>query len=142
MGITCNIKMIATIRASKRIALGGAFAFALVILCLLAVKDLNDKLGVMTASNAGYQKMTDSQTEKIRSLTTELEALRVSKVSELKASENERRRVELKSDNLQKEIDSLIDDEAHMEHDRDEIKELMWRQKRLRWNFRPVERSN
>ena len=47
--------MIATIRASKRIALGGAFAFALVILCLLAVKDLNDKLGVMTASNAGKE---------------------------------------------------------------------------------------
>lgn len=47
--------MIATIRASKRIALGGAVAFALVILCLLAVKDLNDKLGVMTASNAGKE---------------------------------------------------------------------------------------
>ena len=74
--------------------------------------------------------MTDSQTEKIRSLTTELEALRVSKVSELKASENEKRRLELKSDNLQKEIDSLIDDKAHMEHDRDEIKELMGRQKK------------
>merc|ERR1739848_763469 len=98
--------------------------------CLLAVKDLNDKLGVMTASNAGYQKMTDSQTEKIRSLTTELEALRVSKVSELKASENEKRRLELKSDNLQKEIGSLIDDKAHMEYDRDEIKELMGRQKK------------
>ena len=47
--------MIATIRASKRIALGGAVAFPLVILCLLAVKDLNDKLGVMTASNAGKE---------------------------------------------------------------------------------------
>ena len=42
---------------------------------------MNDKLGVMTASNAGYQKMTDSQADKIKSLNNELESLRASKVS-------------------------------------------------------------
>jgi uncharacterized protein (DUF3084 family) len=74
--------------------------------------------------------MTDSQSEKIRSLTTELEALRVSKVSELKASENEKRRLELKSDKLQKEVDGMIEDKAQIEHDRDEIKRMMGRQKK------------
>ena len=73
--------MITTIRASKRIALGGFLGTGILFISLLAVKDMNDKLGVMTASNAGYQKMTDSQADKIKSLNNELESLRASKVS-------------------------------------------------------------
>ena len=62
--------MITTIRASKRIALGGFLGTGLLFICLLAVKDMNDKLGVMTASNSGYQKMTDSQADKIAIIRT------------------------------------------------------------------------
>jgi hypothetical protein len=39
---------------------------------LFAFKDLNEKLTVMTASNAGYQKMTDSQSDRIRALQSEI----------------------------------------------------------------------
>ena len=53
--------MIAAVRTSKRTALLGALGALTLFLCILAVKDMNDKLGVMTASNAGYQKMTDKQ---------------------------------------------------------------------------------
>ena len=55
--------MIAAARTSKRTALIGALGAVTLFLCILAVKDMNDKLGVMTASNAGYQKMTDKQVQ-------------------------------------------------------------------------------
>ena len=53
-----------TIRSSKRIAIGGMLAFCFLVLCLLALKDLSDKLSVMTASNAGknYLKFSFSLT--------------------------------------------------------------------------------
>lgn len=117
-------------------AFGGALGVALVFLSLLAVKDMNDKLGVMTASNAGYQKMTDSQAEKIRSLSQELEALRASKVSELKTSEDEKDALETRINSLeeqtrtlQKEVDDYADMKSQLEHEKDELKRMMGRQK-------------
>ena len=90
----------------------------------------------MTQSNAGYQKMTDSQAEKIRSLSSELEALRSSKVSELKTAEDEKEDLESRVEKLeeqlrasQKEADDYADMKAQLEHERDELKELMGRQK-------------
>lgn len=135
-----DVKMIASIRTSKRIALGALVGFCLLCFGLLAVKDMNDKLGVMTASNAGYQKMTDTQADKIKSLTTELEALRASKVSELRSAEEEKRDVQDKLDDvnrkfaqLKKEFQSQIDDlneaKGHLESERDELKRLNGRQK-------------
>jgi hypothetical protein len=46
---------------------GLAFLFG-----FLVVKDLNEKLGVMTSSNAGYQKMTDRQLDSIKKLQDRL----------------------------------------------------------------------
>ena len=135
--------MITTIRASKRIALGGFLGVGLLFICLLAVKDMNDKLGVMTASNAGYQKMTDSQADKIKNLNAEIEALRVSKISELKIAQEEKDRLESQNQDLRQKISSLnkeakncqvrveemIDVRTHLESERDELKRLSGRQK-------------
>ena len=135
--------MITTIRASKRIALGGFLGFGLLFICILAVKDMNDKLGVMTASNAGYQKMTDSQTDKIKNLNNEIEALRASKVSELKIAQDDNDRLMVKIEDLKKKytnlskekkesrdkLDNLNDIKTHLESERDELKRLSGRQK-------------
>ena len=99
--------MMTTVRTSKRIALGGLFAVAFLILCLLALKDLNDKLNVMTASNSGYQQMTDAQGDKIKTLTSELEVLRVSKMAELKAIQEEAKVQEKKFLELKDKFNAL-----------------------------------
>lgn len=132
-----------SVRNSKRLAFGGVLAAGFLFICLLAVKDMNDKLGVMTASNTGYQKMTDSQAEKIRVLSSELEALRATKVSELKASEEEKHRLQAHIEELQKKfnhlsqekqdilskIDALNDAKTFLESERDEVKRFSERQK-------------
>ena len=99
--------MITTIRTSKRIALGGFLGTGLLFICLLAVKDMNDKLGVMTASNAGYQKMTDSQTDKIKSLTNEIESLRAAKLSELREAENEKDKLHSQIEELKRKLNTV-----------------------------------
>ena len=40
-------------------------AFAVSFIFVLVIKDLNEKLAVMTASNNNYKRMTDQQLEKI-----------------------------------------------------------------------------
>ena len=99
--------MITTIRASKRIALGGFLGTGLLFICLLAVKDMNDKLGVMTASNAGYQKMTDSQADKIRTLTNEIESLRAAKMAESRTAENESDKQRLLIEEIKRKYSAL-----------------------------------
>ena len=64
--------MISNIRTSRKSALFFGVAFVVMIVTFFAFKDLNEKLQVMAASNAGYQKMTDSQSDKIRSLVSEM----------------------------------------------------------------------
>jgi hypothetical protein len=64
--------MISNIRTSRKSALFFGVAFVVMIVTFFAFKDLNEKLQVMAASNAGYQKMTDSQSDKIRSLVSEI----------------------------------------------------------------------
>jgi len=104
---------------------------------------MNDKLGVMTASNAGYQKMTDSQADKIKSLNNDLESLRASKVSELRSAQNvkdkllsQNEEMTRKFNALTKEnskcngkMDKLTDKNNDLEHEADELKELSARQK-------------
>lgn len=135
--------MIATVRASKRIALGGFLGIGLLFVCLLAVKDMNDKLGVMTASNAGYQKMTDSQADKIKALNNELESLRSSKVSELRSAENVKEKLVSQNEEMTRKFNALTkenskcntkldqarDKNNDLEHEADELKELSGRQK-------------
>lgn len=135
--------MITAVRTSKRIALGGVLGIGLLFICLLAVKDMNDKLGVMTASNAGYQKMTDSQADRIKTLQSELEALRAAKVSELKAAQVEKDRLQSQSEELKRKFNELSkqnkechsklseinDAKSHLESERDELKRLSGRQK-------------
>ena len=99
--------MITTIRASKRIALGGFLGTGLLFICLLAVKDMNDKLGIMTSSNVGYQKMTDSQADKIRTLTNEIESLRAAKMAELRTAENESDKQRLMIEDIKKKFSAL-----------------------------------
>lgn len=53
-----------------------AVGVVVMMFTLFAFKDLNEKLSVMTASNAGYQKMTDSQSERIRTLQSEIKDLK------------------------------------------------------------------
>ena len=55
-------------RTSRRTALGMCAAALLMLAAVVVVKDLNDKLAVMANSNAGYQRMTDSQADKIKKL--------------------------------------------------------------------------
>ena len=135
--------MITTIRASKRIALGGFLGIGLLFICLLAVKDMNDKLGVMTASNAGYQKMTDSQGDKIKALSSEIEALRAAKVAELKMAENDKDRLRSQNDEMKRKfnalskenqdcnvkLDHIEETSKHLESERDDLKRLSGRQK-------------
>ena len=40
-------------------------AFAVSFIFVLVIKDLNEKIAVMTASNNNYKRMTDQQLEKI-----------------------------------------------------------------------------
>ncbi len=136
--------MITTVRSSKRLAFGAVLGLCLVLVCLLAVKDLNDKLGVMTASNTGYQKMTDSQMEKIRSLTSELEGVRGSKVAELRSAEKKQTQLEAKISKLQRELqnaksdlstfqnraDELHEQKVHLQSENDELKRMASRQKK------------
>ena len=53
-----------------------AVGVVVMMFTLFAFKDLNEKLSVMTASSAGYQKMTDSQSERIRTLQLEIKDLK------------------------------------------------------------------
>ncbi len=55
-------------RTSRRALLLYALSGAFLLVLVLVVKDLNDKLNVMTHSNMGYQRMTDKQTERIKKL--------------------------------------------------------------------------
>eukprot|EP00093_Oithona_nana_P011083 11083.XXX_614690_615880_1 [CDS] Oithona nana genome sequencing. len=135
--------MMTTVRTSKRIALGGLFAIAFLVLCLLALKDLNDKLNVMTASNAGYQTMTDVQGDKIKSLTSELEVLRVSKLEEVKAIKEESKLQEKKFMELRDKFNALnlenqrcagqlndiVERKSKLESERDELQRGSARQK-------------
>jgi hypothetical protein len=73
--------MMTTLRTSRKSALILTVGVIVLIITMLAFKDLNEKLDVMTASNAGYQKMTDSQSDKIRNL--------VSEINDLKGKKNE-----------------------------------------------------
>jgi len=66
----------ATLRTSRKSALILTVGVIVLIITMLAFKDLNEKLDVMTASNAGYQKMTDSQSDKIRNLVSEINDLK------------------------------------------------------------------
>ena len=75
-------------------------------------------------------------TERIKSLTVELEALRNSKLLELKAADDEKneledkvKKLETETSSLQKRLDDVTDFKVQIEHDRDELKELMGRQK-------------
>jgi len=135
--------MITTIRASKRIALGGFLGTGLLFICLLAVKDMNDKLGIMTSSNVGYQKMTDSQADKIRTLTNEIESLRAAKMAELRTAENESDKQRLMIEEIKRKfsaltienqecnvkLDQVNDASKHLESERDDLKRLSGRQK-------------
>ena len=71
-----GFNMMSTIRTSRRSALLLGVGLMLMVITLFAFKDLHEKLDVMTASNAGYQKMTDSQSDKIRSLVSEINDLK------------------------------------------------------------------
>ena len=51
---------------------GAVLAAIFLVIVVLAVKDMNDKLTVMTASNTGYQKMIDSQADKLKALSDQL----------------------------------------------------------------------
>ena len=135
--------MITAIRASKRIALGGFIGFALFFVCLLAVKDMNDKLGVMTASNAGYQKMTDSQADKIKMLQSELDSVRASKVSELKSAHDDKEQLSAQIEEMRRKFnalskenrdcqaqkDTLSEAKSTLESERNELKRLNDRQR-------------
>ncbi len=69
-----------TLRTSRKSALILTVGVIVLIITMLAFKDLNEKLDVMTASNAGYQKMTDSQSDKIRGLVSEINDLKGKKM--------------------------------------------------------------
>ncbi len=77
----------------------------LLILCLcglaflvgiLVVKDLNEKLSVMTASNAGYQKMTDRQNDNIGRLQQRLKDEQRQRAEE--ADKSKRKEAEAKAE--------------------------------------------
>ena len=135
--------MMTTVRSSKRIALGGLFAVAFLVLCLLALKDLNDKLNVMTASNAGYQTMTDVQGDKIKLLTSELEVLRVSKLEEAKEMKEESKLQEkkflelrdkfnalnLENQRCAGQLNDIVESKSQLESERDELQRGSARQK-------------
>ena len=53
--------MINPVRMSRRAMFGGIILCVFFVIGLMVVKDMNNKLSVMTYSNSGYQKMTDSQ---------------------------------------------------------------------------------
>ena len=65
-------KMINSVRTSRRTMFGGIILCVFSVIALMVVKDMNDKLTVMTSSNSGYQKMTDSQANRINQLNAEL----------------------------------------------------------------------
>ena len=135
--------MMTAVRSSKRFAVGAFLGLAFLLLCLLALKDLSDKLNVMTASNAGYQKMTDSQVDKIKALTSELEVCNLSKAAEVKSLQEEARRQEKRFNDLKDKLNALniesqrchgqlndlTDVKTNLESDRDELKRQIARHK-------------
>lgn len=116
----------------------GALAGVLLVIAVLAVKDLNDKLRVMTVSNVSYQRMADTQSERLKSMGEELRKAKMAHeldlgssrrdVSDLKAKLADS---EAKSASLRKELDKVGKDletlrrshqadiyQANEEHDR------------------------
>lgn len=55
-------------RAPRRTALVGLVGGLVGVMLLIIIKDMNEKLSVMTASNQAYQRMTDQQLAKINTL--------------------------------------------------------------------------
>lgn len=55
-------------RTGRRGVLVGVVGIAGLFIVMAVIRDLNTKLVVMTASNQNYQKMTDSQAQKITQL--------------------------------------------------------------------------
>ena len=55
-------------RAPRRTAFIGLVGGLVAIMLLIMLKDMNEKLTVMTASNQAYQRMTDQQLDKINKL--------------------------------------------------------------------------
>ena len=63
-------------RAPRRTtAVIGLVGGLVAIMLLIMIKDMNEKLSVMTASNQAYQRMTDQQLDKINKLQVSSEEI-------------------------------------------------------------------
>ena len=82
-------------RASRRTTAVAVTAGLFLLILVYAVRDLNNKLSVMTSSNMDYQKMTDQQMEKIKLLNKSIkdtETRFLDKAQQQKSEESEFRR--------------------------------------------------
>ncbi len=111
---------------SRRPAVMGVAAVVTLIVLVLAAKDQSDKLSVMTAANQDYQRMTDSQAERIRRVQQQLEeerekvkqAERRHKVAE--ADQREKAEREIKSG--EKQMNSIRSEANHVQQEYDALK--------------------
>ncbi|TRY68752.1 hypothetical protein TCAL_04691 [Tigriopus californicus] len=95
-------------RTGRRGVLVGVVGIASLFIVMAVVRDLNTKLVVMTASNQNYQKMTDSQAQKITQLQKTLQEEQEQKELNNKQSLSEHTRMKKAHEGQQREMQTKL----------------------------------
>ena len=92
------------------------------LMAVLAIKDMNDKLTLMTVSNANYQKMTDSLTSKIRDLETEVKNAKQGHKWDIDSFDKERKELVAKSAKLEDNMKTMESVNKQLKKDMEAVK--------------------
>lgn len=99
---------VTAVRPTSRRALLGCLVGAIfLVMSFMAVKDMNDKLTLMTVSNANYQKMTDTLTDKTQRLETEVKNAKQGHRSDVDSFDKERKQLEAKLSKVKRSLESV-----------------------------------
>ena len=118
--------MIASVRTSRRTMFGGLILCVFSIVGFMVVKDMNDKLSVMTSSNSGYQKMTDSQASRITQLNTDLKSSKKThqkQIDSMQKVESELKTKLAKSDRQVKQLTPYKEQATRLQNELDTFKQ-------------------
>ena len=110
------------VRASRRAMFGCVVGAIFLLMAVLAIKDMNDKLTLMTVSNANYQKMTDSLTSKIRDLETEVKNAKQGHKWDIDSFDKERKESVAKSAKLEDKMKTMESVNKQLKKDMEAVK--------------------
>ena len=125
---TKDIMSITSVRTSRRTMFGGLILCVFSIIGLMVVKDMNEKLSVMTSSNSGYQKMTDSQTNRISQLNSDLKKYKKQYEQDYESYHKKRSELETKLAKSERQVKQLTPYQDKLSHVENELETFKQKQ--------------